>query len=68
MVMTDKQKIRAALEIAMDISQIDGDHHKAYAIDQMIRALLGDQYEAFVVNYSHTLVGQVFEWGEGIAP
>lgn len=23
----------------------DGDHHKAYAIDQMVRILAGDRYE-----------------------
>ena len=29
-----------ALEIAKDFGQTDGDHHKAWAIDQMVRALL----------------------------
>lgn len=36
--MTDKEKIKKALDIAEDGS-IDGGHHKMWVIDQMIRAL-----------------------------
>lgn len=35
------KRIADALEIACNISQVDGAHHKAYAIDQMVRALTG---------------------------
>ena len=34
-----ERRIANALEIAFRWSQIDGDHHKAWAIDQMVRAL-----------------------------
>ena len=32
-------RIAAALEIANDFAGNDGDHHKTYCIDQMVRAL-----------------------------
>lgn len=36
------EKVKAdALEIAQCDGQVDGDHHKAWAIDQMVRALTG---------------------------
>ncbi|RLG45563.1 MAG: hypothetical protein DRN81_01210 [Thermoproteota archaeon] len=40
-------KIIKALKIAVDYGQEDGAHHKAYAIDQMVRALTDDQYDRF---------------------
>lgn len=36
-----KERIEHALGIAMQFSQIDGAHHKAWTIDQMVRALTG---------------------------
>ena len=36
--MTDKEKIAKALDYA---SAVDGAHHKAWVIDQMVRALTG---------------------------
>ena len=41
-------RIIKALRIAMDYGTDDGAHHKAHAIDQMVRALVGDQYDKFV--------------------
>lgn len=41
-------RIIKALRIAMDYGTEDGAHHKAFAIDQIVRALLGDQYNKFV--------------------
>lgn len=38
---TETDKIAAALEIANDFAGADGDHHKTYCIDQMVRALTG---------------------------
>jgi len=34
-----EQRIALALAIAYDYGQVDGDHHKAWVIDQMVRAL-----------------------------
>src|SRR5690349_21109902 len=44
-------KIAAALGVAAQYSQIDGGHHKAWVIDQMVRALTGDDYAEWVRIY-----------------
>lgn len=38
-----EQKIKDALEIAVRSGQCNGAHHKAWAIDQMVRVLTGCQ-------------------------
>ena len=37
-----------AIELAVRFGGIGGDHHKAWVIDQMVRALAGDRYDAIV--------------------
>lgn len=37
------RKVKLALDIAMKYGQMDGEKHKAFAIDQMVRALTGCQ-------------------------
>lgn len=62
-------RIEKALETAFDYSQFDGDHHKAWAIDQMVRALTGEDYEKWVANFELDEATQdEYEWGTGIAP
>lgn len=39
--MGTKKRIEEALAVAMRYGGIDGDHHKAWVIDQMVRALTG---------------------------
>ncbi len=39
--MSEKDKIEKAIEFAVKYGGIDGDHHKAWVIDQMVRALTG---------------------------
>jgi outer membrane protein assembly factor BamB len=34
-------RIRQALDVAINYGQTDGDHHKAWVIDQMVRHLTG---------------------------
>lgn len=36
-----EDRVRKALEIAAEYGGDDGEHHKAYAVDQMVRALTG---------------------------
>jgi len=36
-----KERIKKALEVAVEYGGIDGDHHKAWVIDQMVRELTG---------------------------
>lgn len=39
--MTSEDRIKTALNLAASYGQIDGDHHKMWTIDQMVRALTG---------------------------
>lgn len=58
-----------AMEVARDYSQIDGAHHKAWVIDQMVRVLAGDEYAAFVKTYKAGEDGpDTYDWDEGVAP
>ena len=67
--MTDKDKIKEALSAAYQWSQIDGSHHKAWSIDQIVRALLGDEYEKWVTEYEAGEDGpNSYKWDCGIAP
>lgn len=58
-----------ALDIAMRYGQTDGAHHKAWVIDQMVRALLGERYGAWVAYAKGGRDGpDTYPWDEGIAP
>ncbi len=39
--MSEADRIKAAIEVAIQYGGIDGDHHKAWVIDQMLRQLTG---------------------------
>jgi hypothetical protein len=39
--MSSEERIGLALDYAVKFGGIDGDHHKAWVIDQMVRALTG---------------------------
>lgn len=65
----DWNKIQAALALAFDYGGIDGAHHKAWVIDQIVRALAGDRYEAFVTQVQLGMDGpETYKWDCGIAP
>jgi hypothetical protein len=60
---------QAALEVAQRHGGTDGDHHKAWVIDQMVRALTGDGYDQFVTDTCAGGEGpDSYFWGVGIAP
>lgn len=60
--------VAAALEIAR-LGKIDGGHHKAWVIDQMVRALTGDRYEEWVRDVCAGEDGpETYDWDCGIAP
>ena len=60
-----KEKIEKAIDIAYQYGQIDGEHHKIWTIDQMVRQLLGNEYDGFVKEYEE---GGEYSWNTGIAP
>lgn len=39
--MSESERIEAAIALAVEYGGIDGSHHKAWVIDQMVRALCG---------------------------
>lgn len=39
--MTPEDRIKGAIEVAVRYGGIDGEHHKAWVIDQMVRHLTG---------------------------
>jgi len=53
-----------AVAVALRYGGIDGDHHKQWVIDQMLRILLGSEYDAMI---KHGRNGE-YPWEVGIAP
>jgi len=45
------EAIAEALSLILSFGQIDGDHHKTWAIDQVVRKLAGEKYQDFVDFY-----------------
>ena len=67
--MGDDDRAKAAIELAVRYGGIDGDHHKAWVIDQMVRILAGDEYESVVRMACNGEDGpNTYTWETGIAP
>jgi hypothetical protein len=66
---TGAERIELALEEIGSFGQTDGAHHKAHVIDQVVRILTGDGYDAWIREYRDGEDGpETYEWDEGIAP
>ena len=68
-----KERIDKALELAWRYGQIDGSHHRVWVIDQMVRALIGNEedYKKWVEAYEAPLSeneDDYYEWDVGITP
>jgi hypothetical protein len=62
-------RVELAIEVLLENGQVDGDHHKMWTIDQALRCLLGDDYEATIAGYCDGEDGpETYEWDTGIAP
>lgn len=67
--MSDNERIDAAIEIAIKYGGIDGSHHKAWVIDQMVRILSGDSYDSVVTDARFGQDGpDTYDWDTGVAP
>ncbi len=72
----DRKRTERALQWARQFGSIDGAHHKAWVIDQMVRALLGSQTGEQTREYAAWLEKQcagedgpdTYEWDFGVAP
>lgn len=56
--------IKQALNVIERYGGIGGDHHKAWVIDRVVRALLGSGYAVWVKE----VCGTEYTWDEGIPP
>jgi hypothetical protein len=66
---TDSERVRLALELLANFGKEDGQHHQRWVIDQTVRILAGDGYEAWIAEYRDGEDGpETYEWDEGIAP
>ena len=64
-----EQRINAACDMIVNFSQNDGAHHKAWVIDQAMRAITGEHYDAFIAWYSNGEDGpDTYGWDVGITP
>ena len=67
----EDNRIKEALSLAWQYGQIDGDWHKTWVIDQMVRALCGshEKYIEWVKTYETPLgAEEYYKWDTGIAP
>jgi len=64
------EKIRRALLVAFHSGSADNEPHKAWVIDQIVRALTGDDYDKWVETYELDETGRrrAYSWDTGIAP
>jgi len=66
-----KERIHRALVLLEESGGADGEHHKAWVIDQVVRELLGneDRYRKWVKRYRSGDDGpHTYTWDEGICP
>lgn len=66
---TKPERIDDALDIARDYGGIDGAHHKMWVIDQMVRALAGEDYEGLIRDWEDGKEGpKTYKWDTGTPP
>jgi ketosteroid isomerase-like protein len=66
---TDTERVQLALDLLAGDGQTDGDHHKAWVIDQTVRILAGEGYDAWIERYRGGEDGpDAYSWDRGIAP
>lgn len=67
-------KLTEIEKLIYSYGQIDGDHHKTWVLDQIMRIIKGDKYDGWVDNYEHTdnqgksCDEREYTWEVGIAP
>jgi len=69
--MTPEEKVKEALDFIMQYGNFDGDHHKMWVIDQLVRLFTGDKksYNAWVRKVKRGEDGpNTYDWDVGIPP
>lgn len=67
MELTKKEK--KVLDIIEQYGSIDGNHHKQWVLDQVIRILTEEEYEKWIKEFKDGEDGpETYDWDEGIPP
>ena len=65
--MTEKED--KTLDLIYQFGGIDGEHHKQWILDQIVRVLTREHYTFWVADYKDGEDGpNTYNWEEGIAP
>lgn len=65
--MTEKED--KILDMIYQFGGIDGEHHKQWVLDQIVRVLTRENYAGWVADYKNGEDGtNTYNWEEGIAP
>lgn len=59
-----QSRIMKALAVLIQYGNVDGDHHKRWAIVEAVRELAGDQFDAVV----QERLDEGYEWSNGSPP
>ena len=59
-----RESVQKAVAVGIRYGQIDGSHHRLWVIDQMLRELLGKEYDEAIAENCDESCG----WDTGIAP
>ena len=63
-----EDKVKKALDLIEEWGGIDGEHHKQWLLDQLVR-VLADDYDKWVRDWENGEDGpSTYEWDKGIAP
>ncbi len=63
------KRIEAALDLIAEYGSIDGEHHKMWIIDQVVRILTANEYEEWVRQVKDGEDGpDTYDWDKGITP
>lgn len=60
-----QKELDEIVDFILDCGGVDGSHHKQWVLDQILRKLLKDDYEAVIKKFEND--GE-YEWDKGIAP
>lgn len=65
-----EERIKKALQLIYSYGQTDGSHHKAWVIDEVVRALMGEDYSDWIRDYEGDPedYDNYYSWDVGIAP
>lgn len=69
--MSSQKKIKKALELINEYGGIEGDHHKAWVLDQLVRILTGYDkgYNIWIKEHNNGIYGKnTYDWDVGIPP